>query len=48
MLESPQELAAAMLSFLDEELAEDRRDQLGTRVVERVGLAGNEDEPPPR
>ena len=48
MLEAPQELAAGMLLFLDEELADDPGDQLGARVVDGVGRAGNADEPPAR
>lgn len=48
MLEAPRELGAAMLRFLDEQLADDPRDQLGTRVVDGVGLGRNEDEPPAR
>jgi pimeloyl-ACP methyl ester carboxylesterase len=48
MLEAPLDLAGCMLGFLDEELADDSRDQVGTRVVHRVGLAGNDDEPPSR
>ena len=45
MLEEPHELAARMLAFLCEELADDAGDQLRTRVVDGVGLARNDDEP---
>ena len=48
MLEAPHELAACMLSFLDDELADDSCDQLGTRVVDGMRLAGHEDEPTAR
>ncbi len=48
MLEAPRELARCMLGFLDEELADDLGDDVGTRVVDRVGLAGNDDEPASR
>jgi pimeloyl-ACP methyl ester carboxylesterase len=41
MLEAPRELAACMLAFLDEELADDLGDERGPRVVNRVRLAGN-------
>ena len=45
LLEAPRELADHMLSFLDEELPDDARDEVGARVVDGVGLAGNDDEP---
>jgi pimeloyl-ACP methyl ester carboxylesterase len=48
MLEAPQELAIRMRDFLDEELADDGRDQVGTGVVDGVGLAGHVNEPPAR
>jgi len=48
MLEMPHDLAACMLGFLDEELLDDCRDQVGTRVMDRVGLTGDDDQPPPR
>ena len=48
MLEAPGDLAGCMLAFLDEELADDSGDQVGTRVVNRVGLAGDDDEPSSR
>jgi pimeloyl-ACP methyl ester carboxylesterase len=47
MLETPRELAAHMLLFLDE-LGDDRRDQIGPRVMDGVGLVLHEDESPPR
>lgn len=48
MLEAPRQLAECMLAFLDEEPAHDASDQLGTGVLDRVGLAGDGDEPPAR
>jgi pimeloyl-ACP methyl ester carboxylesterase len=48
MLEAPNEVAASMLRFLEEELADDGRDESRTRVVDGVGLTGNPDEPTPR
>jgi pimeloyl-ACP methyl ester carboxylesterase len=48
MLEMPHDLAECMLGFLDEELLDDGRDHVGTRVVDRVGLTGDDDQPPPR
>jgi pimeloyl-ACP methyl ester carboxylesterase len=48
MLEAPQELAVCMRDFLDEELADDPGDEVGTRVVDGVRLAGHVDEPPVR
>jgi pimeloyl-ACP methyl ester carboxylesterase len=48
MLEAPDDLAGCMLGFLDEELADDSRDDVGTRVVDRVGLARDDDEPSSR
>jgi pimeloyl-ACP methyl ester carboxylesterase len=44
MLESPRELAAAMLPFLDEELAHDLRDEVGPREMDGVRLSGNDHE----
>jgi pimeloyl-ACP methyl ester carboxylesterase len=46
MLEAPCDLARCMVGFLDEELVDDSGDQVGARVVDGVGLAGNDDEPP--
>jgi pimeloyl-ACP methyl ester carboxylesterase len=48
MLEAPRELSAAVLSFLDEELADDPGDEVGTRVVDGMRLAGNDHEPAAR
>jgi pimeloyl-ACP methyl ester carboxylesterase len=48
MLEAPHELAACMLSFLDEERKDDLGDQVRTRVVDGVRLAGHDDEPAAR
>jgi pimeloyl-ACP methyl ester carboxylesterase len=48
MLEAPRELAACMLAFLDDELADDPGDQLRTGVVDGVGLARHDDEPAAR
>ena len=48
MLEAPGQLAASMLSFLDEELADDPGDELGTGVVDGVRLARDGDEPAAR
>ena len=45
MWEVPDELADCLLAFLDEELPNDRGDKLGSRVVHRVRLPGNDDEP---
>ena len=48
MLEAPGELTASVLPFLDEELTDHCGDQLGTRVVHGVRLAGHDHEPAPR
>ncbi len=48
MLEAPGEVADFMLSFLDEEVADDPGDQLRPRVMDGVGLARHEDESPAR
>jgi pimeloyl-ACP methyl ester carboxylesterase len=48
MLESPDELSASVLPFLDEQLADDLGDQVGTGVVDGVRLAGNDHEPAAR
>jgi pimeloyl-ACP methyl ester carboxylesterase len=48
MLEAPEELTASLLPFLDEELPDDLGDQVGTRVVDGVRLAGNDHEPAAR
>lgn len=45
MFEAPRELAACMLAFLDDELADDPGDELGPRVVDGVGRPGHDDEP---
>jgi pimeloyl-ACP methyl ester carboxylesterase len=45
MLEAPAEAAEVILAFLDEELPDDRRDEVGAGVLDGVGLAGDEDEP---
>jgi pimeloyl-ACP methyl ester carboxylesterase len=44
MLEAPRELADCILEFLAEEPANDVGDELRTRVVNGMGLAGNGDE----
>jgi pimeloyl-ACP methyl ester carboxylesterase len=41
MLEAPGEVAECMRSFLDAELGDDSGDQVGTRVVNGVGLVGD-------
>jgi pimeloyl-ACP methyl ester carboxylesterase len=48
MLEAPRELARSVLSFLDEERADDLRDEVGARVVDSMRLSGNDHEPAPR
>ncbi len=48
MLEAPRDLAEAMLSFLQEEVGEDARDQVRPGVVNGVGLARDDDESPAR
>jgi pimeloyl-ACP methyl ester carboxylesterase len=48
MWEAPRELASCLLAFLDEELADDLGDEVGSRVVRRVRLTGDDDEPTPR
>ncbi len=45
MWEAPRELASCLLAFLDEELADDRRDEVGPRIVRGVRLSGDDDEP---
>ena len=45
LLEAPRELADHMLSFLDEELPNDARDEVGAGVVDGVRLVGDDDEP---
>lgn len=45
MWSAPAELAAGMLAFLGEELADDPRDETGPGEVHRVGLARDDDEP---
>jgi len=45
LLEAPEELADRMLTFLDEQLPDDARDEVGTRVVDGVWLVGDDDEP---
>jgi pimeloyl-ACP methyl ester carboxylesterase len=44
MLEAPGELAERMGSFLEAELADDARDQVGPGVVDGVGLTGDRNE----
>lgn len=44
MLESPRELTAAVLAFLEEELADDLGDEVRPRVMDGVRLAGNDHE----
>ena len=44
MWESPRELASCLLAFLDEEVADDGRDEIGPGVVRGVGLPGDDDE----
>jgi pimeloyl-ACP methyl ester carboxylesterase len=48
MLETPRELAAHMLLFLEDEVVDDLGDQVGPRVVDGVGLAPHEDKPTAR
>jgi pimeloyl-ACP methyl ester carboxylesterase len=48
MLEAPRELAASVLPFLEEELADDLGDEVGTRVVDGMRLARNDDQPAAR
>jgi pimeloyl-ACP methyl ester carboxylesterase len=48
MLEAPERVAAEVLSFLGEELEHDVGDEGRPRVVNGVGLAGNDDESPAR
>lgn len=48
MLETPDALAASMLSFLDEELADDLGDEIRPRVMDRMGLGRDDDEPSAR
>jgi pimeloyl-ACP methyl ester carboxylesterase len=48
MIEAPRQVAASILSFLDEELLDDVGDDAGPRVVDRVGLARDDDEPAAR
>lgn len=48
MLETPDELVAHMLLFLEDEVPHDPGDQVGPRVVDGVGFVLHEDEPPAR
>jgi pimeloyl-ACP methyl ester carboxylesterase len=48
MLEAPQELATTMLSFLDEKLGDEARDQLRPGVMDGVGLSWDDHESPSR
>jgi pimeloyl-ACP methyl ester carboxylesterase len=48
MLEAPQELAAAMLSFLHDELGDDARYQVRPGVMDGVRLTRDDDESPSR
>ena len=45
MWEAPRELASCLLAFLDEELADDLGDEVGSRVVRGVRLIGEDDQP---
>ena len=45
MLEAPRELAVHMLRFLEDEPGDDAGNQVGSRVVDGVGLVLDEDEP---
>jgi pimeloyl-ACP methyl ester carboxylesterase len=47
MWEAPRELASCLLEFLDEELVDDPRDEIGPGVVHSVRLTGNDDETTP-
>ena len=44
MWEKPRELVSLLLPFLDEEVADDGRDEIGPGVVRGVGLPGQDDE----
>jgi hypothetical protein len=44
MWESPRELASCLLAFLDEEVADNGRDEIGPGVVGGMGLPGEDDE----
>jgi pimeloyl-ACP methyl ester carboxylesterase len=48
MWEAPDELASCLLAFLDEELADDPRDEIRPGVVHSVRFTGDDDEPTPR
>jgi pimeloyl-ACP methyl ester carboxylesterase len=48
MWEVPDELAACLLSFLEDQLADQLPDEIGPRVVDGMRLAGNDHEPGPR
>lgn len=43
MWEAPEQLAGCLLEFLEEELADEPRDELGSGVVDGVRLSGNDD-----
>ena len=45
MWSAPRELAASVLAFLGDEVADDPGDQVGLREVDRVGLARDDDGP---
>jgi pimeloyl-ACP methyl ester carboxylesterase len=45
MWEAPRELASCVLGFLDEELVDDPRDEIGPGVVHGVRLGRHDDEP---
>jgi pimeloyl-ACP methyl ester carboxylesterase len=46
MWEAPDELAAALLAFLEEQLPHESRDEVGPRVVHGVRLGRDGDQPP--
>lgn len=48
MWEAPDELAASLLAFLEEQLPNELADEVRSRVVDGVRLAGNDHEPGPR
>lgn len=48
MFEAPGELATSVLAFLAEEFGDDGLDEVRLRVVDGMGLAGNDDEPASR
>lgn len=46
MLEQPAMVAEHMLAFLEQQLPDDRGDEVGAREVDGVRLAGHDDQPP--